>query len=176
MMSISNVMESENKLSLNQEYRKHLAWHETLELHELVAFQASQLVSFKKKFPSLQDPVLRTLYAEAISALTQHIQELLQYYPHAPTMERNGEIVELPGAESGQLLGFAKTAIRNYALAITETATPQLRETFQRHLFNAIGLHARVFGFMYERGYYPAYDLQQLLNNDVRNARIALML
>jgi spore coat protein F len=155
---------------------KYLAWHETLELHELVAFQTSHLVAFKKKLPSLQDPALRTLYTETVKGLEMNLRELLQYYPQAPIHNRGGEDVEFPGAESAQLLGFAKTAVRNYAIAITETATPQLRDTFHKHLNACIGLHAKVFNFMLERGYYPSYHLEQLLANDVKNAHTALSL
>lgn len=163
-------------MSVNQGFPPHLAWHETLELHELVAFQASQLVAFKKKFPSLQDPALKALYAEAIQNLEMNLQELLQFYPLTPSADRHMEHPELVGPESGQLLGFAKTAVRNYAIAITETATPQLRNTFQKHLNNGICFHAKVFQFMLERGLYPAYNLEQLLAGDVKNAMGALAL
>jgi spore coat protein F len=37
-----------------------------------------------------------------------------------------------------------------------------------------IDTHEKVFNYMYERGYYPAYDLSQLLMNDVRNANKAI--
>ena len=36
-------------------------------------------------------------------------------------------------------------------------------EVLTRQINGAIQLHAQVFNFMYERGYYPAYDLKQLL-------------
>ena len=161
----------------NQGYPNHLAWHETLELHELVAFQTGQLVSFKKKLGSLKDPALRNLYAEAIRSIQHNLHDLLKFYPMAPLEARSSmEELELTGAESAQLLGFTKTAVRNYAIAITETATPQLKETFQKHLLSAIGLHTNVFSFMYERGFYPAYDLKQLLAGDVKNAKMALEL
>lgn len=77
---------------------------------------------------------------------------------------------------AGQLLGFAKTAVRTYAIAITETATPQLRETLQKQLNNAIVLHGKIFYFMFEHGLYPAYDLPKLLSNDVETAKKALSL
>ncbi|MDQ1910103.1 spore coat protein [Paenibacillus sp. GD4] len=154
----------------------HLAWHETLELHELVAFQTSQLVSFKKKLPSLQDRGLYSLYSETVKILEKNLTELLQFYPKAPEMRSSGDMPELLGAESAQLLAFAKTAVRNYAIAITETATPQLRAVFQKQLIGAIELHGKVFQFMYERGLYPAYDLKALLANDVTNAKAAISL
>nr|WP_309505735.1 spore coat protein [Anoxybacillus caldiproteolyticus] len=57
---------------------------------------------------------------------------------------------------------------------MTETATPMLRKTFLKHLLKAIDTHEKVFHYMHERGYYPAYDLNQLLHNDVRNANKAI--
>ena len=51
---------------------------------------------------------------------------------------------------AGQLLGFTKTAVRSYAIGITETATPQVRETLQKQLNAAI----TIFNFMLERGLY----------------------
>ncbi|WP_438449049.1 spore coat protein [Gorillibacterium sp. sgz5001074] len=156
----------------------HLAWHETMELHELVAFQTGQLVAFKKKLPSLQDPELQGLYAEAIRSIESNLRQLLQFYPYAPGMERHAPAghPELIGAESAQLLGFAKTAVRNYSIAITETATPELRCVFVAHLMQAIEFHAKVFNFMLVRGLYPAYNLDQLLAGDVKNAAQALAL
>lgn len=49
-----------------------------------------------------------------------------------------------------------------------------LRKTFLKHLLKAIDTHEKVFHYMHERGYYPAYDLNQLLHNDVRNANKAI--
>jgi len=153
--------------------QKHLAWHETMELHELVAGQTNQLMALKMQIGHVQDPTLHGLYAEAIQGLEQNLNELLPFYPQAPeTRKEKGE--ELSGFYSGNLLGIAKTAVRNYAYAITETATPVLRDTFQKQLLRAIQLHAKVFNYMLERGFYPAYNLQQLLANDQANAKKAL--
>ncbi|MNI86908.1 Spore coat protein F precursor [compost metagenome] len=77
---------------------------------------------------------------------------------------------------AGQLLGFAKTAVRSYAIGITETTTPQLRATLQKQLNACIALHGKVFYFMLERGLYPSYDLPKLLSNDVATANKALSL
>lgn len=160
----------------NPKSTKYLAWHETLELHELVAYQTVHLVSFKKKLPTVQDPALKALYTETIKAVEHNIRDLLKYYPQAPVPTREHEELDVIAAESAMLLGFAKTAVRNYAIAITETATPQLRETLSKHLNACIALHAKVFYFMLERGYYPSYNLEQLLANDVKMAHTALSL
>lgn len=153
---------------------QHLAWHETMEMHELAAFQSNHLIAFKMQITEVKDPQLRALYAETINSLENNLQELLQFYPKAPTVNRGSTSVDMTAFYAGHLLGFAKTAVRNYAIAITETATPKLRETFQKHLNNAIKLHGDVFYFMYERGYYPSYQLDKLLATDVKNAKTAL--
>jgi spore coat protein F len=48
---------------------KHLAWHETLDLHELVAFQATGLIKLKKSVRKVKDTELRNLYYYSIRAL-----------------------------------------------------------------------------------------------------------
>lgn len=75
---------------------------------------------------------------------------------------------------SGDLLALSKTAVRNYVIAITETATPTLRDTLKKQLINVIDLHGKVYYYMYERSYYPSYDLGQLLQNDVNMVNNAL--
>jgi spore coat protein F len=156
--------------------QQHLAWHETLEMHELVSFQANHLMGFKMNLPDIVDPQLRALYAEAIRSLEQNLTELIQFYPKAPVTEARSSKgkEDMTAFFAGHLLGFAKSAVKNYATAITETATPQLREIFQKHLNNAVAFHGKVFYFMYERGLYPSYNLDQLLAGDLNNAKKAL--
>ncbi|GGE14351.1 spore coat protein F [Marinithermofilum abyssi] len=153
-----------------------LAWHETLDMHELVAFQSVGLIKLKKSIRKVKDPALKKLYAFAIQALTNNLRELLAFYPAAPhvadevQVEDHGDI----SFYAGDLLGLAKTSVRNYSIAITETATPVLREVLAKQLIAGIQLHGMVFYYMLQRGLYPAYDLNQLLNGDVRNATNAL--
>lgn len=153
---------------------KHLAWHETLELHELVAFQAHHLMDLKMHHTDVKDPQLHALYAEAIHSMEQNLQELLRYYPQAPVGMRKSSDQDMTAFYAAHLLILAKTAVRNYAIAITETATPQLRATLQKQLNAAIALHGKVFYFMYERGLYPAYQLDRLLALDTKLAEKAL--
>lgn len=152
----------------------HLAWHETLELHELVAFQANHLTGFKMNLADVKEPQLHALYAETIQSLEQNLCELLPYYPKAPVAARAAADGDLTAFYAGHLLGFAKTAVRNYAIAITETATPHVRQTLQNQLNRAIILHGKVFYYMYMRGLYPSYQLDQLLLTDMHNAQLAL--
>jgi spore coat protein F len=89
------------------------------------------------------------------------------------THTRNAKDPET-GFFAGSLLGMAKIMVRSYAIAITETATPQLRQVLTKQINSAIQLHANAFNFMYERSFYPSYNLEQLLANDVQNAQRAL--
>jgi spore coat protein F len=154
-------------------HHNRLAWHETLELHELVVFQSVGLFKLKKLIKDVKDPALHALYAHTIQSLESNLHELLQFYPMAPRDERM-HMMEDTGFYAGDLLTLAKTMVRNYAIAITETATPALREVLAKQLNMAIMLHAQVYYYMNERGYYPSYDLEQLLTHDVSLANKAL--
>jgi spore coat protein F len=151
-----------------------LAWHETLELHELTALQSTCLMKLKRTIHQVQEPALRSLYAQTIQILDSNLRQLLVFFPKAPMPEAHRNKDPETGFFAGDLLGMAKTLVRNYAIAITETATPSLREVLTRQINMAIQLHAAVFYFMYERSYYPAYHLEQLLVNDVQHAQMAL--
>lgn len=156
-------------------HAQHLAWHETLELHETVAFTANHLMAFKMNIAHVKNPELKQLYAETIQSLENNLKELTVFYPQAPVGElRSSAQGDMTAFYAGQLLGFAKTAVRNYAVAITETATPSLRDVFQKQLNAAIQCHAKAFQFMLKHGYYPAYDLKTLLGNDQKMAAEAL--
>ncbi|WP_245629906.1 spore coat protein [Domibacillus robiginosus] len=173
-------------MSKNLKVPQHLAWHETLELHEVVATASHFLAEFKMQLANVQNPTLRGLYMETIRSLEQNTRDLLPFYEKAPIpMMHNDSVETFSPAPTGvnlnafygrKLLIFSKNTVRNYAVALTETATPSLREIFQKHLQKAIELHAKSFNFMLERNYYPAYHLDQLLAEDLKNAKAALSL
>lgn len=152
-----------------------LAWHETLELHELVAFSSIGLMKIKKGMKEIKDDALERIYLQTIQDLEKNLHELLAFYPYAP---KPGESEEYrmygDGFFAGDLLAFAKSSVRNYAVAITETATPMLREVLRKQLNGAVKVHERIFNYMYQKGLYPAYDLNKLLENDVKLAKKAL--
>ncbi|MFA8439433.1 spore coat protein [Pueribacillus sp. YX66] len=159
-----------------QAKRQHLAWHETLEIHELVAFQSNGLMRLKQAYRSIHDAQLKNVYRHAIRGLSKNITELLTFYPLAPQAEErsaNKQEAIIP-FYAGDLLGLAKTSVRNYAIAITETATPALRQILTKQLLRAIDTHARVFRYMHAKSFYPAYHLQKLLQNDVNLANKSL--
>ncbi|MDF2857098.1 MAG: spore coat protein [Neobacillus sp.] len=155
--------------------RKTLAWHETLELHELVAFQSIGLMKLKMSFKKVPDAELKELYKKCIHELEHNLGELLKFYPSAPGYQREEEdIREDIGFYAGDLLALSKTLVRNLAIAITETATPALRNTLTKQLTASIKGHERVFNYMHKNGLYPSYDLGLLLGHDIENAQKAL--
>lgn len=167
-------MNDENNVMNSRPHR--LAWHETLELHELVAMQSVCLMKSKKMISEIQEHELRSLYAQTIRDVETNLRELLQFYPEAARddQEETGMRKLEAGFYAGELLAFSKVAVKSYAAAITETATPSLRDTFNKHLQKAIDCHTKVFNYMYKHGLYPAYDLEKLLENDMKNAKKAL--
>ncbi|HET7629418.1 MAG TPA: spore coat protein [Bacillales bacterium] len=156
--------------------KERLAWHETMELHEVVAATSHHLMLLKRTVNQVSDPELRQLYMEAINNYRRNLQQLLNFYnvgPYAPREseeERKGD----RGFFAGTLLGMAKNDVRMYAAAITETATPSLRNVFIQQLNGAIHFHYKVFLYMYRHGLYPAYDLAALRQGDVNLAQRAL--
>lgn len=155
---------------------KHLAWHETLETHELIVYQSTGLMKLKKTVGEIKDAQLKSIYNETIKGLEKNIKELLQFYKLAPSPRSDEDLLRNLDTKfyATDLLIFAKTAVRNYAIAITETATPQLRNTLNKQLQAAVRTHGKIFDFMYKKGYYPAYDFKKLLQNDIRTAQQAL--
>lgn len=64
----------------------------------------------------------------------------------------------------------AKSGVRNYAMALTETASPQVRDVLRRHLNDAINTHERITNYMMSKGYYQAYNPQQQIVADMEAA------
>ncbi|WCK56510.1 spore coat protein [Aneurinibacillus sp. Ricciae_BoGa-3] len=64
----------------------------------------------------------------------------------------------------------AKSGVRNYAIAITEAATPEVRETLRRQFEDAILTHERITAYMMENGLYHAYNINEQIQLDVKNA------
>ncbi|MGM0903211.1 MAG: spore coat protein [Bacillota bacterium] len=152
-----------------------LAWHETLEIHELVAFQSIGLMKLKLSFRKITDPELRGIYEKSIQGLEMNLNELVQFYPSAPVSPTRNEPLNNDFAfYAGDLLAFCKASVRNYAIAITETATPALRKTLTDQLMRGIKSHERIYRYMYKKGLYPSYDLSQLLAGDLNLAQKAI--
>jgi spore coat protein F len=167
-------LQEEDQQTSDYHRPSHLAWHETLELHELVAFQSGALIKLKKSIRRVTDPALRSLYAYSIQAIEGNLKELLPFFSYAPSVSSDHHYMDENPFYAGDLLALAKTAVRNYAIAITETATPLLRKVLMKQLHGAVEWHGKVFYYMYQRSYYPSYNLQKLLEGDVARAQQAI--
>ncbi|MDK8642264.1 spore coat protein [Niallia taxi] len=74
------------------------------------------------------------------------------------------------------LLISAKSGIKNYAFAITEAATPEVREVLNKQLHDAINLHSKISDYMVTNGYYYPADVNEQLQVDLQTADTALSL
>lgn len=70
----------------------------------------------------------------------------------------------------------AKAAVRNLAVAITETATPEVKKLLRRELDIAIDTHDKIAQYMIKKEMYHAYDIEEQVEHDLKKADIALEL
>ncbi|MFY4774401.1 spore coat protein [Metabacillus sp. RGM 3146] len=74
------------------------------------------------------------------------------------------------------LLISAKSGVRNYAFAVTEAGTPEIKEILTRHLVEALDMHEKTSAYMAEKGWYHAWDTNEQINLDLKNIDTALKL
>lgn len=72
------------------------------------------------------------------------------------------------------LLISIKSEVRNLAAAITETATPELREVLRDQLNTAIKTHDKISKYMVSKGFYHPHDLKEQIQVDLQTAQTAL--
>ncbi|WP_129703763.1 spore coat protein [Priestia megaterium] len=72
------------------------------------------------------------------------------------------------------LLLSAKNGVRTYAVALTETATPEVRKVLKKQLDEAIDLHEKIAQYMIDNEMYHAYDVEEQINHDLKKADTAL--
>ncbi len=70
----------------------------------------------------------------------------------------------------------AKTGIKNYALALSETSNPEVREMLRTHLNKAIDTHQEITDYMVSKGYYHPQNVQEQLKVDLQATDTALHL
>lgn len=56
------------------------------------------------------------------------------------------------------LLMASKSAIKNYAAALTESTTPEVTNALKKQLEDAINAKEKISTYMMNMGYYNAYD------------------
>ncbi|WP_138416788.1 spore coat protein [Aquibacillus sediminis] len=72
------------------------------------------------------------------------------------------------------ILVAAKAEIKNYAVAITETSTPEIRNVLTKQLEDAISFHEQIANYMIENGFYYPKDAAKQLQLDMETAQKAL--
>ncbi|UQZ32684.1 spore coat protein [Paenibacillus sp. PK3_47] len=74
------------------------------------------------------------------------------------------------------MLLSAKSAVRTYAIALTETATPKVHKVLKAQLDTAIETHQKIAAYMIENEMYHPYDLNEQIDHDHKKAETALEL
>ena len=74
------------------------------------------------------------------------------------------------------LLIATKSGIKNYASALSETYTPELRQIFQEQLNDAINMHEQVTNYMVSKGYYHPQHVKEQFVVDMQAAQNAMNL
>ncbi|WII36790.1 spore coat protein [Paenibacillus thiaminolyticus] len=74
------------------------------------------------------------------------------------------------------MLITAKAGVRNLAVALTEAATPEVRNVLKQHLDTAIQTHENLTAYMMDKGYYHPYNVQEQLQVDMKSADSSLNL
>jgi similar to spore coat protein len=70
----------------------------------------------------------------------------------------------------------AKTAVRNYSIAISEATSPEVREVLRRHLDAAITTHERILKYMINNSYYHVHNPQEQMIVDRKTSNTTLNL
>jgi similar to spore coat protein len=68
----------------------------------------------------------------------------------------------------------AKSGVRNYAMAITETGTPEIKTILSKQLDEAIATHEQISQYMMDHGLYHAYNINEQIQLDRQNIQTAL--
>lgn len=70
----------------------------------------------------------------------------------------------------------AKTAIRSYAIAITEATTPEVRKVLRRHLDSALYSHEKILKYMMANGWYDVYNPKEQMEAEKQSANTVMKL
>lgn len=75
-----------------------------------------------------------------------------------------------------ELLVSAKATVRTYAVALTETASPDVRKVLKKQLDQAIDNHAKIADYMIKNEMYYAHDVDKQLEHDKEKIKKSLEL
>ncbi|CAM4288673.1 spore coat protein [Paenibacillus tarimensis] len=75
-----------------------------------------------------------------------------------------------------EMLIAVKSGVRNYAMAVTEAISPEIRDTLAEHLEELITMHERVTAYMMDRGLYHPWNVKEQVQVDRQHIDAALQL
>lgn len=86
--------------------------------------------------------------------------------------------IDMPDkADSAIALDFlltAKTGVRNYAMALTECTTPEVRSALRRQMEAAIDLHGQISDLMITKKWLHPYNVDDQVQLDMKSAQLAV--
>jgi spore coat protein CotF len=71
------------------------------------------------------------------------------------------------------LLLNTKNGVRSYAIALTETATPEVRTALTTQLNKALDLHAEISNLMIRKGWFHPVNLEKQFQMDMESSETA---
>ncbi|MCY0876988.1 MAG: spore coat protein [Firmicutes bacterium] len=75
---------------------------------------------------------------------------------------------------ASEALNILKSSLKNTAIALTETATNEVRQTLVRHFNESVHGHEILTDLMIQRKWYQAYDIGSQVQVDIQNAQSTL--
>ncbi|WP_078551783.1 spore coat protein [Bacillus alkalicellulosilyticus] len=70
----------------------------------------------------------------------------------------------------------AKSAVRNLSFALTDAATPEVREALRQQLNDSIEIHENISQYMMKKSYYHPNNISEQLKVDLQASHTALTL
>jgi similar to spore coat protein len=77
---------------------------------------------------------------------------------------------------AADMLIAAKGSITGYAIALTETVSPQVRTMLRKQLDQSITAHEQITNYMTTKGWYNPFNIQQQIQIDIKAATTAMSL
>lgn len=70
----------------------------------------------------------------------------------------------------------AKEAVRNTAIALTESPSPEVRDTLKKQLLQGIALHQEIYELMHEKKWFHPHDMKEQYKIDQLSAKNTAMI
>ncbi|GGA28994.1 spore coat protein [Paenibacillus physcomitrellae] len=70
-------------------------------------------------------------------------------------------------------LNNAKSGVRNYAMALTECTSPDVKAVLTKQLEEAIQTHEQIVHFLVDKGYYRPFNVEEQRQLDLQNIKTA---